>query len=421
MENLLAQIGLIVNKYEEIEKVNATNFNIFSILKLERNEVETHSYFIYELLNPQGTHNQGDIFVKLFITTVLGLDINDDSVIKVKREDLTSNNRRIDFTIQTSKYQIGIEMKIDAQDQDEQLNDYLIELKKNAVNSQEAKLYYLTLFGYEASKSSVRGLKLNKDYYAISFSVEILKWLEKCIEKSATIPILREGLVQYKNLINKITNKTDKNKEKQMHSIIGTQTNMKLAGDIIKEYPKIWAKKELEFWNNLRDNLQEEIPKEFEIKDYLDIWEDENNKEKFDDDKVLENIINIRQKKYYSVGFAIKYQIDKNIKVDLYICEWNDTISIYFAVYKNNSDDLIMNDKLELITNDIGLTRKDKNERYKYIDKKITFYGRYQTEPSYELFDNDKFNEAINYVNNEIISIATKIKDERNNIINAIK
>ena len=216
MENLLAQIGLIVNKYEEIEKVNATNFNIFSILKLERNEVETHSYFIYELLNPQGTHNQGDIFVKLFITTVLGLDINDDSVIKVKREDLTSNNRRIDFTIQTSKYQIGIEMKIDAQDQDEQLNDYLIELKKNAVNSQEAKLYYLTLFGYEASKSSVRGLKLNKDYYAISFSVEILKWLEKCIEKSATIPILREGLVQYKNLINKITNTTDKNKEKQL-------------------------------------------------------------------------------------------------------------------------------------------------------------------------------------------------------------
>ena len=327
MENLLAQIGLIVNKYEEIEKVNATNFNIFSILKLERNEVETHSYFIYELLNPQGTHNQGDIFVKLFITTVLGLDINDDSVIKVKREDLTSNNRRIDFTIQTLKYQIGIEMKIDAQDQDEQLSDYLIELNERTVKSQDVKLYYLTLFGYEASKSSAKGLKLNKDYYAISFSVDILNWLEKCIEKSATIPILREGLVQYKNLINKITNTTDKNKEKQMHSIIGTQTNMKLAGDIIKEYPKIWAKKELKFWETLWNKLEEEIPKEFKIKDYLDIWLDDKAKE-FDKDTVLQNIINIRQKKYDSVGFVIEYQIDKNIRVDLYICEWDNTISI---------------------------------------------------------------------------------------------
>ena len=137
MQNLLTQIGLIVDKYEEIEKINATNFNIFSILRLERNEVKTHSYFIYELLNPQGTHNQGDIFTKLFMQTVLGLD--DDSDIKVKREDLTSKNRRIDFTIQTSKYQIGIEMKIDAGDKDEQLSDYFDELEHRANQQQEVK------------------------------------------------------------------------------------------------------------------------------------------------------------------------------------------------------------------------------------------------------------------------------------------
>jgi hypothetical protein len=80
-----------------------------------------------------------------------------------------------------------------------------------------------------------------------------------------------------------------------------------------------------------------------------------------------------------------------------------------------------MNNRLELIAKNMGLSKKYKNERYKYIDERITFYGRYQTEPSYELFDNDKFNEAINYVKNEVMSIAIKIKKERDNIINATK
>jgi hypothetical protein len=372
-------------------------------------------------LNPQGTHNQGDMFTKLFMQTVLGLD--DDSDIKVKREDSTSENRRIDFTIQTSKYQIGIEMKIDAGDQDKQLSDYFYELKHRANQQQEVKLYYLTLFGYEATESSTNGLELNKDYCTISFSVEILKWLEKCIEKSASIPILREGLIQYKNLINKITNTSNKNKEEQMQSIIGTQINMKLAGDIVKEYPKIWAKKELEFWNELWERLEKEISSEdFEIYDSYYIWLDENDEVELDNAKVLQNIIDIRQKSDGTVGFSIKYKINQNIKVELYIVELDYNISIYIDFFDNiNSDDCIMNNRLELIAKNMGLSKKYKNERYKYIDKIIRFYGRYETEPSYELFDKNKFDEAVEYVKEEIIQLTEQIKKEKENIINAIK
>jgi len=106
----------------------------------------------------------------------------------------------------------------------------------------------------------------------------------------------------------------------------------------------------------------------------------------------------------------------------LYIVEWNHTISIYIDFFDNiNSDDCIMNNTLELIAKNIGLSIKHKKERYKFIDKIITFYGKYQTEPSYELFDKNKFDEAVEYVKEEIIRLTEQLKKEKENIINAIK
>lgn len=40
------------------------------------------------------------------------------------QEDLTEEKRRIDFTIQTSNDQIGIEIKIDVRAQESQMYDY---------------------------------------------------------------------------------------------------------------------------------------------------------------------------------------------------------------------------------------------------------------------------------------------------------
>jgi hypothetical protein len=422
MQNLLTQIKLIIDKYNEIEKLNATNFNIFSILNLERNEVDTHSYFIYELLNPKGKHNQGDVFLKLFLKTVL--NINGEEIINsVKREDLTSKNRRIDFTISTNNYEIGIEMKIDASDQDKQLSDYMEELKSRVTKNnkqQEEKLYYLTLSGYEASNDSVQNLKLNEDYYTISFNVEILKWLEQCIEKSATIPTLREAIIQYRNLINKITNTNNNLMGKEMHTIIEDKNNIKIAGTIVNEYSYIWAKKELAFWNILWDKIENNISKEYILSDYLGIWLDENEKE-LSEEKSISIIKNIRDTNSKSVGFAIEYQINQNIRIDLYICEWDDNISFYIAFDKNNSDTFFMNTKLDNLIQKLGFTGKYKNERYKYANHKITFYKKNQINPTYELFDKNIFNQLIEQTAQEILDIVNIIDINREDVLNAIK
>ena len=64
--HLLQQVTIIRKKYDEIAKITGENFNIFSIMRAENDEVRTHSRLIAEFLNPKGIHNQGAVFIKIF-------------------------------------------------------------------------------------------------------------------------------------------------------------------------------------------------------------------------------------------------------------------------------------------------------------------------------------------------------------------
>ena len=126
---------IVINKYLII--------NIFSILKMERLEVKTHSAFLYELINLNGTHYQDDKYLRIFIDEVLKIEDFDFEKVKVGRETFTNSSRRIDFTIENKDYYIAIEMKIDATDQDNQLSDYFEYAKKQ--DKEFTKVYYLSL------------------------------------------------------------------------------------------------------------------------------------------------------------------------------------------------------------------------------------------------------------------------------------
>jgi len=419
IKSIISQVVKINEKYNEIKKINGDSFNIFSILNMEKNEVRTHSMFIYELLNPQGSHNQGKKFLNLFIDEVLHL--KDYRVKQVKREDLTKDGKRIDFTIETNSCQIGIEMKIDADDQENQLIDYKNELKNRCSNEQKVKLYYLTLTGYEASSKSTNDkLEAAKDYILISFKFEILNWIDQCIEKSATIPTLREGLIQYRNLIRKLTNTLPQIKENEMEEIIRDAKDIQAMHTIVNSYSKIWAKKEMEFWNVLWDKLDTKCEKDgFECNDYYEIWIDEDGNE-YDDEQVIENIIRQRDKKYYSVGFILEKMYQNNTYIRVYIIEYDDTISYYIAFFDEN-DEITMNESLEKICKQVGFSRKNKKERYQYSKEKITFYGRYQPEPTYELFDQNIFDKYVENITNEVCQYITSLSKNDRKIAKAIK
>lgn len=240
INNLLQQVSIIQKKYDEIAKITGENFNIFSIMRAESDEVRTHSRIIAEFLNPKGMHNQGSVFLKLFFEEIISLkDIKDDfnyDNAKVLVEEHVgtidkdySEGGFIDIVIKDTNNQVVIENKVYATDQKGQLLRY----KNNYPNS---KLIYLTLDGKKPCSSSYKiengqELNLENDIILVSYRDDIKNWIEKCLEKTHSLPIIRETLVQYLHLIKKLTNQTtNKTKEKEiLDNILNNPKNIESA------------------------------------------------------------------------------------------------------------------------------------------------------------------------------------------------
>ena len=199
-----------IKKFQEEQKKQKqrglNDYNMVNVVRKENAEVGMHSNVIYSLIDPNGLHYQDDLFLNLFIKVVLNIDSKDFGILKsVEAEESTDMNRRIDFTIKSSNYYIGIEMKIDASDLDEQISHYYDDLaaKANNDNIENVVIYYLTKDGKEASPNSHKGI----DYEKISFEKHILDWIEKCQSEVRNITNLNEAFENYKDIVRKITNK----------------------------------------------------------------------------------------------------------------------------------------------------------------------------------------------------------------------
>src|SRR5690554_6442365 len=105
---LLTQVNALIEKHDEIVKITGENFNIFSIQQMESNEVYTHSAFLGELLNPNGTHGLREIPLKLFLTEIK----------RYYEKELKENNLLDKFEIKTSEAKIKVEKFIGHIDED---------------------------------------------------------------------------------------------------------------------------------------------------------------------------------------------------------------------------------------------------------------------------------------------------------------
>src|SRR5580692_3482102 len=55
---------------EALARATGEQFNIFKILGIGHYEVATHSPMLGNLLNPKGSHGQGDVFLRLFVNSM---------------------------------------------------------------------------------------------------------------------------------------------------------------------------------------------------------------------------------------------------------------------------------------------------------------------------------------------------------------
>jgi len=207
--DILKKTGTISNKYKELAKSTGENFNIFSILRMESNEVTTHSRFIAELLNPNGSHDQSDKFLTIFKNTFAPESKLNLATTKVYVEHYvgkveTESGGRIDILIKdTEGNVIMIENKVYAAEQSNQLLRY-----HNAFPS--GKLIYLTLFGEKSREENSAGL-----YETMSYETDMVNWLEQCLVKVENMPVIQQTIIQYINVIKKLTNQSLNNKMSQ--------------------------------------------------------------------------------------------------------------------------------------------------------------------------------------------------------------
>lgn len=228
---MLSQAALLKKNYEKMAYLTGRNFNIFDVLGLSANEVRTHSAFLAELLNPEGSHGQRDKYLSLFVDR-LSLKKpfkSEDATVYCEKyigqvsEDGKSGGR-IDLLIKNKNgQQIIIENKIYASDQPNQLLRY-------DKAYPDAALFYLTLEGGEPSAVSLGGKSFQVE--TISYDKDIIPWLELCMKESASLPVIRETLHQYINLIKNLTGQTIMTEmSSEIQELILAERGLKLLKD----------------------------------------------------------------------------------------------------------------------------------------------------------------------------------------------
>ncbi len=136
IQNFFSSIGYLVSAADRVEADFArrlgTRFNVLDFIDPDENRL---SDIFADLLDPRGTHGQGDCFLQAFVD-ILSIDRNvlfptgGSNTVHVLREASTDNGR-IDIVLTIDGGgAIGIENKPHAMDQPEQMKRYAAHLKK---------------------------------------------------------------------------------------------------------------------------------------------------------------------------------------------------------------------------------------------------------------------------------------------------
>ena len=269
ISNVLTQVRQLKKKYDQLAAVTGEHFNVFSILRIKRKEVITHTPMLAELLNPHGSHRQGAAFLKLFLEICIKKqEYTNPETFRVRTEERTTDQKgQFDILLEKENEAcIVIENKIDAEDRDSQLNRYYQDARKSFQHCQ-IKLIYLTLDGSSPDEKSLkavngqgRDLSMH-DVIRISYREHIIEWLEKCmkLKEVERISPIREIVFQYRDLLNELTGQpTNTRYSMELKDILLRDENQELIPDLEEMLLEFNVHVQLEFWNELTRIMTEE-------------------------------------------------------------------------------------------------------------------------------------------------------------------
>lgn len=261
INNFLSKLSVLDYKYRLLEK-DKEQFNIFTALHKERDEVRLHSRFISVLLSPESRHNKNDTFLRLFLKTLSIENFEIDNAKIYPTEFHKSEFNEIDILIinRISKQAIIIENKIGAGDSNHedrgQLEGYfeLIHKLEN-IPKENINVFYLTLDGHLPTSESLGKYELleNMNGRTIDYEHEIQNWLTLCLNECIFQPYLRESIIQYINLIKQMTNDNTNIQERMeiRNLISNSNENMASTKLLVENFKHIKWHTAMDFWNEL--------------------------------------------------------------------------------------------------------------------------------------------------------------------------
>lgn len=401
MENLLKQVFEIFKKHNKLAEQSGNNYNVFNVINVTTSEVRLHSKFISELLNPKGSHGQGDIFLKLF-TEKFKIDMNTKSAkVEIekhigKKTDLEGGILDI-YVFDNKGKTITIENKIYAPDQENQILRYY--------NFNKNNVFYLTLFGDEPSKSSYGNLETEKDFKLLSYRTDIIEWLIECRKEAVEFPLLREGISHYINLIKTLTGQSNNhimNTEIRDY-IASSSEKLKQASLIEQNMSDAKVKIQWLFWQNLKDKMIEKGLSVIEI-DSVN-WQNVNR------------YYNISRNRDINYGLWVKVYEKDDVSIHFGI-EIENQIYFGFTVERNGKGGIAKNDENANYRNMV----LDINDNYipsqawlgyRNLDKELNFRA-FNSDAVFELADRNKMNKQVDNIVDDIVSDIKTLKIKLN-------
>jgi hypothetical protein len=198
-------------------KEYAPNYNLFELLGIKHFEVKTHTPFLTNLLQPYGSHDQGDVFIRSFIEQIeafpqkqaeinyQNIEVNAEVSSIYGRVDILIQHRSIDFP-----FAIIIENKIWAKDQEDQLGRYY-EYARSILGlaDEQILIYYLTphqkapRIPFAMNEILYNRLTAEKKLITIGYKSHVIPWLEGILEEVRAIPV-HQMIKQYIAILKKL-------------------------------------------------------------------------------------------------------------------------------------------------------------------------------------------------------------------------
>lgn len=243
------------------------DYNIFTLFHGFSDEVNLHSNFIASLLDPNGDHYKGDLFLKLFLETC-GID---DFDIDTSMATVFKEFKHIDIYISDGKKHIILENKVYAKDQPTQIARYIEAIKKEGAEDEDIYVLYLHPDRELPKENSLGGYKLNQDntklekdgssinFKVISYGKEILEWIDRCKNEVSNLTDLNIFLSQYKDVIEMIYDRYKRIDEMETANLVEIfKENYTAVSEIANNYQEMRKKIIDKFFKNVKENLEKD-------------------------------------------------------------------------------------------------------------------------------------------------------------------